>query len=433
MLIEQISQKFYSLFESAPILLVRAPGRINLIGEHTDYNNGFVLPAAIDKAIYFVISARNDQKCTLYAYDLEDSHEFSLHNIEKSDKSWANFLIGVVAEMLKKEATIPSGFNVVFGGDIPLGAGLSSSAAVESGIGFALNELFSLGLSKLDLALIAQQAEHNFAGVKCGIMDMFASIHGKENSVIKLDCQDLSFEYFPFDFPDHSIVLCNTGVKHNLAESEYNKRRAECEEGVKIIQNAFPQIDSLRDVTIPMLRSQADKLPEAVYRRCKYVVEEIERVKIACQALQNNDLETFGQKMYETHAGLSQEYEVSCPELDFLVEQAAPLNPPEGGKAPLSPPEGGKHKNTDAQLQDLEESTSISFPPSGGLRGAVGARMMGGGFGGCTINLVKTDTVDAFISSMKVAYNQAFNRALICYKVKITNGVETIEKVGVSI
>ena len=394
-MIEQISQKFRSLFDSTPTLLVRAPGRINLIGEHTDYNKGFVLPAAIDKAIYFAISARNDQKCSLYAYDLTDFYDFSLDKIEKSDKSWANFLVGVVAEIIKKNHRIPYGFDVVFGGDVPLGAGLSSSAAVESGIGFALNQLFDLGLSKLDLALIAQQAEHNFAGVKCGIMDMFASIHGKENSVIKLDCQDLTFEYFPFDAPDYTLVLCNTGVKHNLGDSEYNKRREECEEGVKIMQNAFPQINSLRDVTMPMLRSQADKLPSVVYKRCKYVVEEIERVNVACEALQRGDLVTFGQKMYETHAGLSQEYEVSCAELDFLVD----------------------------------ESLAMSLPPSGGLRGAVGARMMGGGFGGCTLNLVKTAVVDAFISGMEVAYKQAFNKELVSYKVKITNGVEELKNV----
>ena len=387
MFYQLISQKFEDIFGQAPVLSVRAPGRINLIGEHTDYNNGFVLPAAIDKAIYFAVSPRNDQKCKLYAYDLQDSHEFSIDNIEKSEKGWANFLIGVLAEIIKKGHIIPNGFNVVFGGDVPLGAGLSSSAAVESGIGFALNHLFDLGLSKLDLSLIAQQAEHNFAGVKCGIMDMFASIHGKENSVIKLDCQDLSFQYFPFYAPDYTIVLCNTGVKHNLGDSEYNKRRAECEEGVRIMQQAFPQINSLRDVSAQMLRSQADKLPPIVYKRCKYVVEEIERVGVACEALEKDDLETFGQKMYETHEGLSKEYEVSCPELDFLVEQT--LN------RPL-------------------------------LEYVVGARMMGGGFGGCTINLVKTDAFDDFLKIMQTAYYQEFKIELHSYKVKITNGVEEI-------
>lgn len=381
-----LTEKFKEYFDENPTILVKAPGRINLIGEHTDYNNGFVLPAAIDKAIYFVISPRNDRKCILVAHDLDDSHEFSLDNLQKSEKSWANFLIGVLAEIIAKGKQINTGFNVVFGGNVPLGAGLSSSAAVESGIGFALNELFDLELSKLDLALIAQQAEHKYAGVNCGIMDMFASIHGKENSVIKLDCQDLSFEYFPFDFPEYSLVLCNTGVKHNLGDSEYNQRRAECEEGISILQRAFPQVDSLRDVTMQMLSSQADKLSEVVYRRCKYIVEEIERVTIACQALENGDLTTFGQKMYETHEGLSKEYEVSCPELDFLVEQ------------------------------------TFNF------EAVVGARMMGGGFGGCTINLIKVDAVDEFIKKMTFAYHQAFNIELQTYKVNISNGVEQIEK-----
>jgi galactokinase len=393
-----ITQKFEGIFGHTPYLTVRAPGRINLIGEHTDYNNGFVLPAAIDKAIYFAISARNDQNCKLYSYDLQEFYEFSLDEIEKSDKGWANFLIGVLAEIIKKGHHIPHGFNVVFGGDVPLGAGLSSSAAVESGMGFALNKLFDLGLSKLDLALIAQQAEHNFAGVNCGIMDMFASIHGKEDSVIKLDCQNLSFQYFPFHAPDYTIVLCNTGVKHNLGDSEYNKRRAECEEGVRIMQNAFPQIDSLRDVSAQMLRSQGDKLSPIVYKRCKYVVEEIERVNVACEALEKDDLITFGQKMYETHEGLSKDYEVSCPELDFLVEQTQ------------------------------------KFSPTEGLSGAViGARMMGGGFGGCTINLVRTDAVDTFIENIQNAYSQEFNTELLSYKVKITNGVEEIGKVAASV
>ncbi len=387
MLNELLTQKFKDYFGENPTLLVRAPGRINLIGEHTDYNNGFVLPAAIDKAIYFAISPRTDKKCILLAYDLNDTYEFSLDTIRKTEKSWANFLIGVLAEILEKGKQINTGFNIVFGGDVPLGAGLSSSAAVESGMGFALNKLYNLELTKLELALIAQQAEHKYAGVNCGIMDMFASIHGKANSVIKLDCQDLSFEYFPFDFPEYSLVLCNTGVKHNLGDSEYNQRRAECEEGIRRLQSAFPQVDSIRDVTIPMLRSQADKLSSVVYNRCKYVVEEIERVDVACKALENDDLKTFGQKMYETHQGLSQDYEVSCPELDFLVEQ------------------------------------TFNFDS------VVGARMMGGGFGGCTINLVKADVVETFIDNITLAYKKTFNRELISYRVKITNGVEALHSI----
>lgn len=381
---DNIKQKFSDLFNQTPDIIVRAPGRINLIGEHTDYNDGFVLPAAIDKAIYFAVSKRDDRSIHLFAYDLEDTYEFSLDNISKSDKGWANFLIGMVAEMTRTSDKLTSGFNVVFGGDVPLGAGLSSSAAVESGIGFALNQLYGFGLSGINLALTAQQAEHNFAGVKCGIMDMFASIHGKEKSVIRLDCRDLSYEYFPFNTTAYEIVLCNSGVKHNLGDTEYNKRRAECEEGIRILQNAFPQVNSLRDVSMAMLRSQADKLPQIVYSRCRYVVEEINRVESACKALLDNDFVAFGEKMYETHQGLSELYEVSCPELDFLVEQTI-------------------------------DNEAIA-----------GARMMGGGFGGCTINLVKKEAVDDFLTEISKAYKAEFGQELVSYNVAITNGVEEI-------
>ena len=381
---ESIKQKFAELYNQTPDIIVRAPGRINLIGEHTDYNDGFVLPAAIDKAIYFAVSKRDDRTIKLFAYDLDDAYEFSLDNLNKSDKGWANFLIGMVAEMTKNTDKLTGGFNVVFGGNVPLGAGLSSSAAVESGIGFALNQLYGFELSSIDLALTAQQAEHNFAGVKCGIMDMFASIHGKNKAVIKLDCRDLSYEYFPFNTSEYAIVLCNSGVKHNLGDTEYNKRRAECEEGVSILQNAFPQVDSLRDVTVHMLRSQADKLPQIVYNRCRYVVEEIHRVELACKDLLNDDFIAFGQKMYETHSGLSELYEVSCDELDFLVEQTI---------------------DNDA---------------------VAGSRMMGGGFGGCTINLVKKEAVDQFLTEIGRAYEDKFGQKLVSYKVAITNGVEEV-------
>ncbi|RFS18310.1 galactokinase [Emticicia sp. C21] len=381
---ENIKQKFSDLFNQAPEIIVRAPGRINLIGEHTDYNDGFVLPAAIDKAIYFAVSKRDDRTIKLFAYDLDDAYEFSLDNLTKSDKGWANFLIGMVAEITKNNDKLTQGFNVVFGGDVPLGAGLSSSAAVESGIGFALNQLYGFELSSIDLALTAQQAEHNFAGVKCGIMDMFASIHGKDKAVIKLDCRDLSYEYFPFNTSAYAIILCNSGVKHNLGDSEYNKRRAECEEGISILQGPYPQVDSLRDVTMHMLRSHADKLPQIVYNRCRYVVEEINRVELACKDLLNDDFVAFGEKMYETHDGLSELYEVSCEELDFLVEQT----------------------------RDNEA--------------VAGSRMMGGGFGGCTINLVKKEAVDDFLVEMGKAYESQFGQKLESYRVAITNGVEEI-------
>jgi len=381
---EDIKQKFSELYNQTPDIVVRAPGRINLIGEHTDYNQGFVLPAAIDKAIYYAVSKRDDRQVKLFSYDLDDAYEFSLDVLKKSDKGWANFLIGMIAEIGKRGAQIPFGVNVVFGGDVPFGGGLSSSAAIESGIGFALNQLYNLGLANIDLALAAQQAEHNFAGVNCGIMDMFASIHGKDKSVIKLDCRDLSYEYFPFETTEYAIVLCNSGVKHNLGDTEYNKRRAECEEGISILQLAYPQVDSLRDATIPMLRSQTDKLPEIVYNRCRYIIEEITRVEQACLDLLNNDFLAFGKKMYETHQGLSELYEVSCAELDFLVDRTV---------------------DNDA---------------------VVGSRMMGGGFGGCTINLVKKEAVDAFLADMEKAYEAEFGQKLVSYRMSITNGVGEI-------
>lgn len=379
-----IKQKFEEIHHKSPEIMVKAPGRINLIGEHLDYNHGYVLPAAIDKAIYFAVSRNQDKVCRFYAYDLSDSLEISLDCLKKSDKGWANYLIGVLSELINQRFSITTGIDVVFGGDVPLGAGLSSSAAVESGMVFALNQLFDLHLKPFEMALIAQESEHNFAGVNCGIMDMFASIHGKEESVIRLDCRDLTYQYFPFHSTDYQIVLCNTGVKHNLGDSEYNTRRAECEEGVSILQGAYPQIDSLRDATPMMLRSQADKMSDVVYRRCKYVIEEIHRVEVACEALLQDDLITFGQKMYETHDGLQHDYEVSCEELDFLV---------------------------DICRDDVN---------------VIGSRMMGGGFGGCTINLVKKDYLEQFIKNTEKAYFERFNRKMEHYEVKLTDGVRVL-------
>lgn len=381
---QKITDAFQSIFSKNPTFVVRAPGRINLIGEHTDYNDGFVLPAAIDKAIYFAISPRTDRTCKLYAADLNDSCEFSLDTIQKSSKSWANYLIGVTGELITAGYVITSGFEVAFGGDVPNGAGLSSSAAVESGMGFALSELFGLKVPRLELALTAQRAEHHFAGLQCGIMDMFASIHGKAHSVIRLDCRDLSYEYFPFNFVDYQLVLCNSGVKHTLADSAYNTRRQECEAGVAILKQFYPNIHSLRDVSLAQVEAHRADFAENVYRRCRYVTGEIERVVTACEDLKRDDLEAFGKKMYETHEGLSKDYEVSCEELDFLVQQTL----------------------------DKEE--------------VLGARLMGGGFGGCTINIVKTEKVADFIQQITVCYQQQFNRKLVCHVVEITEGVEKL-------
>ncbi len=383
---DKIAEDFQQIFGKTPSFVVRAPGRINLIGEHTDYNHGFVLPAAIDKAIYFAIAPRTDHTCKVYAADLNDTFEFSLDALNKCPKSWANYLIGVTSELIVEGYTIPSGFEVAFGGDVPNGAGLSSSAAVESGMGWALSELFGFTIPRLQLALVAQRAEHHFAGLQCGIMDMFASIHGKANSVIRLDCRDLTFEYFPFDFENYQLVLCNSGVKHTLADSAYNTRRQECEQGVSILQRFYPTIASLRDVSLAQVEAYKADFPENVYRRCRYVTGEIERVVSACEDLKRGDLVAFGEKMYETHSGLSKDYEVSCVELDFLVEQTVPLNE------------------------------------------VLGSRLMGGGFGGCTINIVETSQVNSFIEKMTVAYQKRFGKKLVSHVVGITEGVARLEK-----
>ncbi|AEI50879.1 galactokinase [Runella slithyformis] len=381
---EKITDAFVHVFGKNPSFAVRAPGRINLIGEHTDYNNGFVLPAAIDKAIYLAIAPRTDRLCKLYAVDLDDAYEFSVDKLEKSPKSWANYLIGIISELAGDGHLVGNGFEVAFGGDVPNGAGLSSSAAVESGMGFGLSHLFDWKVNRLELALAAQRTEHNFAGVKCGIMDMFASIHGKAGSVIRLDCRDLSYEYFPFDLTHYKIVLSNSGVKHTLADSSYNTRRQECEQGVEVLKSFYPGIESLRDVSPVQVETHRADLPDNVYRRCRYVTGEIERVLAACEDLDKGDLAAFGQKMYATHDGLSKDYEVSCEELDFLVDFARQL--------------------------PTEE--------------VLGSRLMGGGFGGCTISIVKVEAIDRFIKAMESAYFGRYQRKLATYVVTITNGVE---------
>jgi galactokinase len=405
---------FKTHFNEDPKIVVRAPGRINLIGEHTDYNGGYVLPAAIDKAVYFAVSPREDDECCLISHDLNEVFTVYLNELIKTETySWANYLMGVldeiqihVRETFKVSLTsetpkILRGINLVFGSDLPSGGGLSSSAAIENGIGFAVNELFDLGLSRIDLLKISQRAENNFVGMKCGIMDMFASMMGKENAVIRLDCTSLKYEYFPFNAPDYRLVLCNTTVKHALVDSEYNTRRAECEEGVAVFQKGDPSIKTLRDVKISVLRKHKNDLRPVVFKRCKYVIEEIARVEKACKALKKNDLATFGKLMFQTHDGLQNEYEVSCTELDFLIEAARKFN------------------------AERQQPTTDNPNPTY-TEGVLGARMMGGGFGGCTINLVRTDAIEAFIADMKSAYKTAFDIDLPCHVVTLKNGVEII-------
>lgn len=381
---KNIIEAFRKEYNTDPEITVRAPGRINLIGEHTDYNDGFVLPAAVNKSIYFCLSSREDDLVNLYSADLNETCSLDIHHFEKTETSWANFLIGVAAELKSDGALIDHGFNLAFGGDVPLGAGMSSSAAIESGMGTALNELFDLNKTKLELALIAQRAEHHFAGVRCGIMDMYASILGKEKQLIRLDCRDLTHKYLPFDFENIDIVLFNSGVKHNLAETQYNVRREQCEAGVKILNSRYGQISSLRDADMKQLMEAREEMTDIVFDRCHFVISETERMMRATAALENHDLKEFGELMLETHRGLRDEYEVSCAELDFLV--------------------------------DLVKDET----------GVYGARMMGGGFGGCTINLIKSSEKQRIIDLVTAAYQRQFGIIPEHYEVEITDGCELI-------
>lgn len=380
MMINELRQEFLEMYGTEP-MIVTTPGRVNLIGEHTDYNNGFVLPGAIDKKIYVAVAKNSGHDINVYANQFKEHFSFSPHNIEKN-KSWKNYLLGVTYYFQQQTRPLTFGLDVIIDGDVPVGGGMSSSAALCSAFGTALNELYNGGLSKMDLAFIGQKTEHNFAGVMCGIMDQFAVLHGKHGYLMKLDCRDLSFEYIPFDIPQFKIVLVNTMVSHSLAGSEYNTRRKQCEEGVKVLQQFYHDIKSLRDVSIDQLISHKDSLDPVVYRRCKYVVEEIARVEKAAQLLKQEDLASFGLLMYETHDGLSNDYEVSCPELDFLVKEA----------------------KVHAYV--------------------AGARMMGGGFGGCTINLVESSQLNNFIEAMQSKYQQQFGKVPEVYVTTIEDGAK---------
>jgi len=383
MKIKAIQNKFMELFHEDP-LLIRSPGRVNLIGEHTDYNEGFVLPAAIDKEIILALAPSRKSKSSLYAADLNDSFEFQIDSIKKSKKGWPNYLLGVVDQFQKKGHKI-EGFNCVFGGDIPVGAGLSSSAAIESGLAFALNETFMLGIDKLNLVKIAQKAENEFVGVRCGIMDQFVNIFGAKNKVLKLDCRSLAYEYFPFMLDDVSIVLCDTQVSHSLASSEYNIRRQQCEIGVSVLKKTNQNIRSLRDVTVEMLESYRKIIDPMTYKRCFYVIYENSRLIAACDDLKKGDLKAFGEKIYRTHAGLRDDYEVSCPELDFLVDLTL----------------------------DMDD--------------VLGSRMMGGGFGGCTINLIKQKDLDEIVKEIQRMYKLKWKKNLNVYVTSIEAGTSIIK------
>jgi galactokinase len=364
-------------------IVVRSPGRVNLIGEHTDYNEGYVLPAAIDKAIVFAVAPRADNHLHFYAADLKDELVCDLNAIQKSLKGWPNYLLGVIDQLGKAGYTI-RGCDVVFGGDIPIGAGLSSSAALECGFACALDELFGLGLDRLEIVKLAQRAENQFVGVKCGIMDQFVNIFGRDKKVLKIDCRSLEYEYFPFERDDLQIVLCETEVRRTLASSEYNVRRQQCEAGVHVLRRYNPGVRSLRDVSLDLLQEHKREMDPTIFKRCGYVVRENERVLEACDDLRQNDFRSFGQRMYESHRGLRDEYQVSSPELDVLVEIAS----------------------------------SVS--------GVLGARMMGAGFGGCTINLVEEPVVSQFVEIVQQRYPERTGKAIKVYVTRIQSGTAKV-------
>lgn len=380
--LSKLKEKFRALFNEEP-LLVRSPGRVNIIGEHTDYNEGFVLPAAINKAIYIAIGKRTDEEIHLFAQDYDESHEVTTSTVAPTEKHWPNYILGVVDQLQKRGYAI-GGFNLVIDGDVPLGAGLSSSAAVECATAFALNELFHLEMEKLEMVKAAQLAEHEFAKVMVGIMDQFASMFGKKDHVLKLDCRSLEYEYVPLKLKGIKILLLNTNVKHSLASSEYNTRRKECEKGVAWVKEHHPKVNSLRDVTMEMLQQYVAPKDEMIFRRCKYVVEEITRLLEGCEDLKQGNITALGKKMFRTHDGLSKEYEVSCKELDYLVDH-------------------------------VRNNSSV-----------LGARMMGGGFGGCTINLVKEEAIDDLVAKISKDYKEQMDLELTAHIAEIENGSSLI-------
>ena len=377
-LLHAVELKFTQKYGERPFLL-RSPGRVNLIGEHTDYNLGFVLPAAIDKAIYFAIKPRADKRCRVFALDVNEEHTFEIDNFQRTRASWPNYLLGVVDQLNKSHYSL-RGFDCVFGGDIPIGAGLSSSAALEAGLAFALNAMFELKLDRLTLAKIARKAENEFVGVQCGIMDQYINLFGEQGKVLRLDCRSYESTSFPFDDDSISIVLFDSCVSHALASSEYNQRRNECSAGVDEIKEIYPQVRSLRDVSREMLSDVKLNLEPTIYRRCRYVVEENQRLLDACDMLTSNDLKGFGALMYRTHDGLRNDYDVSCPELDYLV--------------------------------DLTRNEPSVY----------GARMMGGGFGGCTINLVENGSIERITRKVAEGYLRKFGKSLKPYVTTIGAG-----------
>ncbi len=379
---EEVVKLFQEKYGNETPEVYTSPGRVNLIGEHTDYNGSFVFPGAIDKGMIAAIRFNETDKIRAYAIDLDESSEFGLNEEDLPKEGWAKYIFGVCREIIKRGGTIKA-FDTAFAGDVPLGAGMSSSAALESTYAFALNEMLNLGIDQFELARIGQSTEHNYVGVKCGIMDQFASIFGKEGHLIRLDTKTMEYEYFPFDPKGYKLVLLDTLVKHELASSAYNKRRESCETAAATIAKRHPEVEFLRDASMEMLKEVKDEISEEDFMRAEYVIEETQRVRDVSDALERGDYETVGQKMYETHHGMSKLYEVSCEELDFLNDVAR------------------EH-------------------------GVTGSRVMGGGFGGCTINLVKDELYDSFIVDAKEQFKAKYGHEPKVYDVVISDGARKL-------
>ncbi len=376
-----VRNKFKEKFGTEGVLYF-SPGRVNLIGEHTDYNGGCVLPGAIDKGILAEIKPNGTDQVRAYSVDLDDYAEFGLREEDKPKVSWACYIFGVCREMQKRGGEI-KGFDTVFSGDVPLGAGLSSSAALESTFGFGLNELYHCGFDKKELVLIGQKTEHNYCGVNCGIMDQFASVFGKEGHLIRLDCSTMEYEYVPFAPKGYKVVLVDSVTKHELVDSPYNKRRQSCERAAAAIAVNHPQVKLLGDANMQMLEEVKGKISEEDYMRATYAIQENERLINTCEALKKGDYETVGKNVYATHHGMSKLYEVSTVELDFLNDVAKEC-------------------------------------------GVTGSRIMGGGFGGCTINIVSEDKYDHFIGTAIAKFKAKFGKEPKIYPVKISDGARRL-------
>ena len=379
-LVKEVRKSFKNHFKTKPFL-VFSPGRINLIGEHTDYNDGLVFPAAIDKGIVLAIQKNEENISNVYALNKEEMYSFEVNEISPlKNGGWKNYIIGVVAEIQNLGIKI-NNFNIVFAGDIPSGAGMSSSAALENSVVFGLNELFDLALTKEQMILISQKAEHNFVGVKCGIMDQYASMFGEKKSALLLDCRTIKAKLFKIDFKKYKLLLINSNVKHDLSESAYNNRREVCERVSKLLN-----IKALRDASKKKMEKIKEEISEEDYNKALYVIQENNRVKLFSKAIQNNELKTLGKLLYKSHKGLSEQYKVSCKELDFLVAQTK------------------KNKNI------------------------LGSRMMGGGFGGCTISLIKKTEVAQFKEDISKKFKEEFNNECSIYQVKLSKGTRKINE-----